>query len=76
MFIAKQCFVSNAYNQIMAAFFEDYFEKAVTFIGINSIKQEAAEEVKAYAEENGLDFITLENPNNVNISYIDNSVHN
>ncbi|MFC1784684.1 hypothetical protein ACFL0J_03530 [Candidatus Neomarinimicrobiota bacterium] len=68
MFIATQCSVSNAYNQRMAALFEDYIEKALTFIGINSNKQEDAEEVKAHAEENGLDFIIWKNPNNGGMS--------
>jgi peroxiredoxin len=64
MFIATQCPVSNAYNQRMVALDEDYSDKSVTLLGINSNKQEDAEEVKAHAGENGLEFIILKDPNN------------
>ncbi len=65
MFIATQCPVSNAYNQRMATLNKDYAGKAISFIGINSNKQEDAAEVKEHAEENGLDFIILKDPNNL-----------
>jgi len=65
MFVATQCPVSNAYNHRMAALDKDYSDKSVTFIGINSNKQEDAEEVKAHADENGLEFIILKDPNNI-----------
>lgn len=65
MFIATQCPVSNAYNQRMATLNKDYAGKATSFIGINSNKQEDAAEVKEHAEENGLDFIILKDPNNL-----------
>ena len=40
MFIATQCPVSNDYNERMAKVYADYKDKDVTFLGINSNKQE------------------------------------
>lgn len=65
LFVATQCPVSNAYNSRMAALHEKYSEKEIAFIGINSNKQEDAEEVKNHAEENGLNFPILKDPNNI-----------
>lgn len=65
MFIATQCPVSNAYNSRMAQLYSDYKDKSVTFLGINSNKQESSEEVKNHAKENKLDFIILKDPNNI-----------
>ena len=59
MFIATQCPVSNDYNERMAKIYADYKDKNFAFLGINSNKQEDAEEVKEHAAENGLDFIIL-----------------
>lgn len=64
MFIATQCPVSNAYNIRMQKLFEDYRNKGITFIGINSNKQESAAEVKSHAAENDLDFVILKDPGN------------
>jgi len=65
MFIATRCPVSNAYNQRMASLSEDYSDKPVTFLGINSNKQEDIVEIKRHAKENGLKFIILKDPNNI-----------
>lgn len=65
LFVATQCPVSNNYNSRMAALFEKYSEKEIAFVGINSNKQENAEEVKNHAEENGLNFTILKDPNNI-----------
>lgn len=59
MFIATRCPISNDYNQRMAKVYADYKDKGVTFLGINSNKQEDVEEIKEHAEENGLDFVIL-----------------
>jgi peroxiredoxin len=64
MFIATQCPVSNAYNKRMAKLYADYKDKGVTFLGINSNKQEDIGEIKEHAEENGLDFIILKDVQN------------
>ncbi len=65
MFIATKCPVSNAYNQRMASLYEDYSDKPITFLGINSNKQEDIGEIKKHAKENGLEFVILKDPNNV-----------
>lgn len=65
LFVATQCPVSNAYNERMAAIHEKYSSKEIAFIGINSNKQEDADEVKSHAEANGLKFPILKDPNNI-----------
>ncbi len=65
LFIATRCPVSNAYNQRMASLYEDYSDKPVTFLGINSNKNEDVGEIKKHAKENGLKFIILKDPNNI-----------
>jgi len=65
MFIATQCPVSNGYNERMARLFADYKDKGITVIGINSNKEESAEEVKIHAKEHNLNFIILKDPGNI-----------
>jgi len=65
MFIATRCPVSNAYNERMAELDADYRGKGVQFIGINSNKQEPAEEVAKHAKEHGFKFPVLKDPDNV-----------
>lgn len=65
MFISTQCPVSNAYNSRMAALYNDYMAKGVTFLGINSNKQEDIAEIKQHAKDNGLSFTILKDPGNV-----------
>ena len=59
LFIATQCPISNDYNKRMAKIYDDYKDKSVAFVGINSNKQEDVEEIKEHAEENGLNFTIL-----------------
>lgn len=65
MFIATQCPVSNGYNNRMVSLYNDYKDKNVVFIGINSNKQESVEEVKNHAKEHGLEFTILKDDKNV-----------
>ncbi|MFC2135168.1 thioredoxin family protein [Bacteroidota bacterium] len=65
MFIATRCPVSNDYNSRMEQIYSDYKDKGIVFLGINSNKQEDAEEVKNHAEENGLNFTILKDPGNI-----------
>jgi peroxiredoxin len=74
MFIATQCPVSNAYNTRMADLQKDYASKGVTFIGINSNKQESAEEVKNHAKDHGFEFTILKDWNNVIADKLEASV--
>jgi peroxiredoxin len=74
MFIATQCPVSNASNTRMAELQKDYASQGVTLIGINSNKQESAEEVKNHAKEHGLEFTILKDWNNVIADKLEASV--
>jgi len=65
MFIATQCPVSNGYNTRMVSLYNDYKDKNVVFIGINSNKQESVEEVKNHAKEHGFEFTILKDDKNV-----------
>ncbi len=74
MFIATQCPVSNAYNARMAELQKDYASKGIAFIGINSNKQESAEEVKDHAKKHGFEFPILKDWNNVIADKLEASV--
>ncbi len=59
MFIATECPVSNAYNERMAKIANDYKNKNIAFLGINSNKEESIEDIKTHALENNFEFIIL-----------------
>ncbi len=65
MFIATQCPVSNAYNERYNGLYNDYSDKNVAFVGINSNKQESIEEIKKHASDHDLKFPILKDLNNV-----------
>ena len=65
MFIATQCPVSNAYNERMAKLFDDYSSRDVTFLGINSNKQESISEIKDHSAAHGFKFTVLKDVDNV-----------
>ena len=65
MFVATECPVSNAYNERYIKLYDDYKGKNVAIIGINSNKEESAEDVKEHAKENKLAFPILKDNNNV-----------
>ena len=56
IFVATRCPVSNAYNTRMEKLFEDYKDKDVAFLGINSNKSESVAEIKEHAKEKKLNF--------------------
>jgi peroxiredoxin len=64
LFISVQCPVSNAYNERMAKLAEDYKDKGIAIIGINSNVAEDAAAVKAHAAEHKLAFPILKDPGN------------
>ncbi len=64
MFIATRCPVSNAYNERMVELYDNYQSKDVSFVGINSNKQEDVEEVAEHAEKHGFEFPVLKDHNN------------
>ncbi len=65
MFIATQCPVSNAYNTRMVEVSEDYRDKNIAFIGINSNKQESVKEIAEHSRKYGFGFPVLKDDNNV-----------
>ena len=65
MFISTKCPVSNAYNSRIVDLHKTYVEKNITFLGINSNKQEGIEEIKQHARENLFEFPVLKDNNNL-----------
>jgi peroxiredoxin len=65
MFISTQCPISNAYNTRMAALAKDYAGRGVAFVGINSNREEAPEEIAEHARTNGFSFPVLKDLDNV-----------
>jgi peroxiredoxin len=65
IFVSTRCPISNAYNNRMAKLNSDFKDKDVSFIGINSNKQEDVDEIKNHALENNLDFAILKDNNNI-----------
>jgi peroxiredoxin len=64
MFISTQCPVSNGYNTRMAALHNDYKDKGVVFLGINSNKSESIDEIRSHAKEHEFGFTVLKDPDN------------
>ncbi len=65
MFIATQCPISNDYNTRMAKIYTDYKDKNVSFIGINSNKQESVDEIKKHSKDNNFGFPVLKDKDNI-----------
>ena len=65
MFIATKCPVSNDYNSRMEKVFNDYKDKEVFFLGINSNKAEDVSEIENHAKNNGLTFTILKDEKNI-----------
>lgn len=64
IFISTRCPVSNDYNSRMESLYQEYKDKGVAFIGINSNKEESVEEIKEHAKKNGLNFLILKDAGN------------
>jgi len=65
MFIATKCPVSNDYNSRMEEIFNEYKDKEVSFLGINSNKSEHVSEIENHAKDNGLTFTILKDEKNI-----------
>ena len=65
IFIATQCPVSNSYNSRMVELYNNYSNKNIALIGINSNKQESINECKSHAEKNGFNFTVLKDEKNI-----------
>jgi peroxiredoxin len=74
LFVATQCPVSNAYNSRMVELFNQYNDKNIAILGINSNKQESMSECREHAEENGFKFPVLKDEKNVIADMFDASV--
>ena len=65
LFIATQCPVSNAYNTRMVELYNQYHDKNIAILGINSNKQESLDECREHAEKHGFKFPVLKDEKNV-----------
>ncbi len=65
IFVSTQCPVSNDYNTRMAKLYENYKDKNITVLGINSNKAESISEIKSHAEKNKFGFPVLKDEKNV-----------
>ncbi len=64
MFISTQCPVSNAYNERMVQLHETFAKKGVSFVGINSNKEETPEEIASHCKDHGFKFMVLKDEQN------------
>ena len=64
LFISVQCPVSNAYNERMTKIAQEFKDKGISVIGINSNVAEDAAAVKAHAAAKSLTFAILKDPGN------------
>ena len=64
IFMSVKCPVSNAYNERMEKLYQDYKDKGIAVIGINSNVAEDAAAAKSHAAEKGLHFAILKDPGN------------
>ncbi len=65
IFVATECPVSNAYNSRMEAIYNDYKNKDIALLGINSNKAENIERIKEHAKSKGLTFPILKDEKNI-----------
>ncbi len=65
IFVSTRCPVSNDYNSRMERIYNDYQNKGVVFLGINSNKEESIEEIAEHSKKNNLSFIILKDYRNV-----------
>lgn len=74
IFIATRCPYSNAYNQRMEALHRDYAARGIRLVGINSNRTEPVEDVRQHAQDKGLTFTILKDPDNRIADYFGASV--
>jgi peroxiredoxin len=65
IFLSTECPVSNGYNKRIKNLYDTFHSKNISFIGINSNKQESVDDIKRFADDNKLDFIILKDNNNI-----------
>ncbi len=64
MFISTECPISNAYNTRMVKIYNQFKNKDVVFLAINSNKQENSEIIKKHADQNRFEFTILKDNEN------------
>lgn len=64
IFVSTRCPVSNDYNSRMEKIYQDYKNKSIAFLGINSNKEETVEEINEHSKKNNLTFIILKDYGN------------
>ncbi len=64
-FISARCPVSNAYQDRVRALAEEYNQKGVVFIGINSSSDEALDEIRSHAAASRFKFTILKDEGSV-----------
>lgn len=65
LFVATQCPISNDYNTRMVKIANEFSEKGVVFLGINSNKKEDVDEIEEHAKSNKFPFPVLKDVNNL-----------
>ncbi len=65
LFIATRCPISNDYNERMKAIYNEYSQRGVRFVFINSNSTEPAAEVAEHAQNWGFPFKVYKDDNNV-----------
>lgn len=64
MFIATECPISLDYDKRMTKITNQYIEKNIVFLGINSNKQESISDCQDHAKKNGFKFSVLKDEGN------------
>lgn len=64
-FISARCPISNLYKDRIKAVADEYTQRGVNFIAINSSADESVEDVRAHAAENSFKFTILKDEGNV-----------
>jgi hypothetical protein len=62
IFVATRCLVSNAYNARMSSLAAEYEPKGVSFVGVNSNRQESPDEVEEHVRQHDLRFRVYKDP--------------
>jgi peroxiredoxin len=70
IFVSVKCPVSNAYNERMADLARDYTARGFNVIGVNANRTEPADAVARHAQEHGLNFTIVKDPDNRVADYL------
>jgi peroxiredoxin/mono/diheme cytochrome c family protein len=64
-FLGTQCPLAKAYAPRLEQLSQEYGPRGVTFVGINSNRQDLPTEIEAYARVHGITFPLLKDPSNI-----------